>query len=132
MASYFIARWHHLSTPNERLGGRWEGAGDCRRKRCWKLCFACSQIYNEEVNDLLAPENKRLAVKESREDGVYVAGAVPPAPCAHPRLARRRTVPIRSGAPQVQAALMSLLQFLQAFLLPLCGRDDSRIETRCP
>ena len=33
-----------------------------------------SQMYNEEVNDLLAPENKKLAVHESREQGVYVAG----------------------------------------------------------
>jgi len=31
-------------------------------------------MYNEEVNDLLAPENKKLAVHESREQGVYVAG----------------------------------------------------------
>jgi centromeric protein E len=34
------------------------------------------QMYNEEVNDLLAPEHKRLAVHESREAGVYVAGAL--------------------------------------------------------
>ena len=33
-----------------------------------------SQMYNEEVNDLLAPENKKLQVHESREQGVYVAG----------------------------------------------------------
>ena len=32
------------------------------------------QMYNEEVNDLLAPENKKLQVHESREQGVYVAG----------------------------------------------------------
>ena len=31
-------------------------------------------MYNEEVNDLLAPENKKLQVHESREQGVYVAG----------------------------------------------------------
>lgn len=87
------------------------------------------QMYNEEVNDLLAPENKRLAVKESREDGVYVAGAVPPARCALiPRHGRRRTVLLGSGAPpQKKAAVMSLmLQLLQAVLLPLCGRSDSR------
>ena len=33
-----------------------------------------TQMYNEEVNDLLAPENKKLQVHESREQGVYVAG----------------------------------------------------------
>ena len=32
------------------------------------------QLYNEEVNDLLAPENKKLQVHESKENGVYVAG----------------------------------------------------------
>ncbi len=38
------------------------------------LCLPGPQMYNEEVNDLLAPENKKLAVHESREQGVYVAG----------------------------------------------------------
>lgn len=32
------------------------------------------QMYNEEVNDLLEPANKKLPVHESREAGVYVAG----------------------------------------------------------
>ena len=32
------------------------------------------QLYNEEVNDLLAPENSKLQIHESREAGVYVAG----------------------------------------------------------
>ena len=32
------------------------------------------QLYNEEVNDLLAPEGARLQIHESREAGVYVAG----------------------------------------------------------
>jgi hypothetical protein len=32
------------------------------------------QLYNEEVNDLLAPENLRLPIHESKEAGVYVAG----------------------------------------------------------
>lgn len=32
------------------------------------------EIYNEEINDLLAPENTRLQVHESREGGVHVAG----------------------------------------------------------
>ncbi len=31
-------------------------------------------MYNEEVNDLLEPANKKLPVHESREAGVYVAG----------------------------------------------------------
>lgn len=35
----------------------------------------CSvQLYNEEVNDLLSPENSKLQIHESRENGVYVAG----------------------------------------------------------
>ncbi len=33
-----------------------------------------AQLYNEEVNDLLAPEGARLQIHESREAGVYVAG----------------------------------------------------------
>ena len=32
------------------------------------------KIYNEEVNDLLAPENRKLPIHESAEHGVYVAG----------------------------------------------------------
>ena len=32
------------------------------------------QLYNEEVNDLLAPENNKLQIHESKEAGVYVAG----------------------------------------------------------
>lgn len=32
------------------------------------------QIYNEEVNDLLATDNPKLQIHESRESGVYVAG----------------------------------------------------------
>ncbi len=32
------------------------------------------QIYNEEVNDLLASDNPKLQIHESRESGVYVAG----------------------------------------------------------
>ncbi len=31
-------------------------------------------MYNEEVNDLLEPANKKLPVHESREAGIYVAG----------------------------------------------------------
>ena len=32
------------------------------------------QLYNEEVNDLLAPENMKLPIHESKENGVYVCG----------------------------------------------------------
>ena len=32
------------------------------------------QLYNEEVNDLLATDNTKLQIHESREAGVYVAG----------------------------------------------------------
>lgn len=35
---------------------------------CWL------QIYNEEVNDLLAPESVKLPVHESKENGPYVCG----------------------------------------------------------
>ncbi len=33
-----------------------------------------SQLYNEEVNDLLAAEGGKLQIHESREAGVHVAG----------------------------------------------------------
>lgn len=33
-----------------------------------------AQLYNEDINDLLAPENTKLQVHESRESGVHVAG----------------------------------------------------------
>ena len=32
------------------------------------------QMYNEDINDLLAPENLKLPIHESKENGVYVAG----------------------------------------------------------
>ena len=31
-------------------------------------------MYNEEVNDLLAPENTKLPIHESKENGIYVCG----------------------------------------------------------
>ena len=34
----------------------------------------CLQLYNEDINDLLAPDNQKLAVHETKEAGVYVAG----------------------------------------------------------
>lgn len=35
---------------------------------------AAVQLYNEEVNDLLAPENTKLPIHESKENGIYVCG----------------------------------------------------------
>jgi len=32
------------------------------------------QLYNEDINDLLAPDNLKLPIHESKEAGVYVAG----------------------------------------------------------
>ena len=32
------------------------------------------QLYNEEVNDLLAQDNTKLQIHESKESGIYVAG----------------------------------------------------------
>ena len=32
------------------------------------------QLYNEDINDLLAPSSVKLQVHESQEAGVYVAG----------------------------------------------------------
>lgn len=32
------------------------------------------QLYNEDINDLLAMENSKLQIHESKEAGVYVAG----------------------------------------------------------
>lgn len=43
-------------------------------RTCSPPCTHCVQLYNEEVNDLLAPENLRLPIHESKEAGVYVAG----------------------------------------------------------
>lgn len=34
----------------------------------------CTQLYNEDINDLLAPENSKLPVHESREGYPFVAG----------------------------------------------------------
>ncbi len=117
------ARCRELSTADALKTGE-----KSLKKTLLEALLSVLQMYNEEVNDLLAPENKRLAVKESREDGVYVAGAVPPARSALiPRHGRRGTVLIRSGAPpQKQAEVVSLmLHFLQAVLLPPGGRSDS-------
>eukprot|EP00983_Pelagomonas_calceolata_P091171 1157512-Pelagomonas_calceolata.AAC.2 len=33
-----------------------------------------TQLYNEEVHDLLAPKQMKLPIHESRENGVYVCG----------------------------------------------------------
>lgn len=37
------------------------------------ICCAM-QLYNEDINDLLAPDNLKLPIHESKESGVYVAG----------------------------------------------------------
>ncbi len=42
--------------------------------RCKPTLLAGAQLYNEEVNDLLAAEGGRLQIHESREAGVHVAG----------------------------------------------------------
>ncbi|KAH9299455.1 hypothetical protein KI387_031137, partial [Taxus chinensis] len=38
------------------------------------LCMSYMEIYNEEINDLLAPEHRKLQVHESLERGIFVAG----------------------------------------------------------
>ena len=48
-------------------------------KCCGGVYFSVSlvcdlQLYNEDINDLLAPENIKLPIHESKENGVYVAG----------------------------------------------------------
>lgn len=36
--------------------------------------FLAPQLYNEEVNDLLAPESTKLPIHETKENGPYVCG----------------------------------------------------------
>ncbi|CAM8960043.1 unnamed protein product [Rhodiola kirilowii] len=38
------------------------------------LRMSYMEIYNEEINDLLAPEHRKLQIHESLERGIYVAG----------------------------------------------------------
>ncbi|KAE9590156.1 putative plus-end-directed kinesin ATPase [Lupinus albus] len=38
------------------------------------LRMSYMEIYNEEINDLLAPEHRKLQIHESPERGIYVAG----------------------------------------------------------
>ncbi|KAK7267150.1 hypothetical protein RIF29_19814 [Crotalaria pallida] len=38
------------------------------------LRMSYMEIYNEEINDLLAPEHRKLQIHESQERGIYVAG----------------------------------------------------------
>ncbi|KAG9455881.1 hypothetical protein H6P81_000389 [Aristolochia fimbriata] len=42
--------------------------------REYLLRMSYMEIYNEEINDLLAPEHRRLQIHESLERGIYVAG----------------------------------------------------------
>ena len=44
---------------------------ECISKRIYPVY---SQLYNEDINDLLAPGNCKLPVHESKESGIYVAG----------------------------------------------------------
>ena len=37
------------------------------------MFFLVLQLYNEDINDLLAPENCKLPIHESKESGIYVA-----------------------------------------------------------
>lgn len=41
---------------------------------CANMCCTPPQLYNEDINDLLAPDNLKLPIHESKEAGVYVAG----------------------------------------------------------
>jgi hypothetical protein len=42
---------------------------------CGATLLRCTmQLYNEDINDLLAPDNLKLPIHESKESGVYVAG----------------------------------------------------------
>ena len=47
-----------------------------RQHHCVLLRLAAfsMQLYNEEVNDLLAQDNTKLQIHESKESGIYVAG----------------------------------------------------------
>lgn len=40
----------------------------------WRRLKLGLQLYNEDINDLLAMENSKLQIHESKEAGVYVAG----------------------------------------------------------
>jgi hypothetical protein len=76
------ARGRRPHAPRLRSGGCCRGSGSNARPRPPPHLPPHSppphlhplQLYNEEVNDLLAPENLRLPIHESKEAGVYVAG----------------------------------------------------------
>jgi hypothetical protein len=62
-------------------GGRVAGGGPATNPHAHTVLPAllrCSpthpQIYNEDINDLLAPQNLKLPIHESKESGIYVAG----------------------------------------------------------
>ena len=46
------------------------------RRPCIRFYHVCPslQLYNEDINDLLAVESTKLQIHESKESGVYVAG----------------------------------------------------------
>ncbi|CAI9099661.1 OLC1v1036517C1 [Oldenlandia corymbosa var. corymbosa] len=45
---------------------------ECDREFLLRMSYL--EIYNEEINDLLAPEHRRLQIHESIERGIFVAG----------------------------------------------------------
>ncbi|XP_077233887.1 P-loop containing nucleoside triphosphate hydrolases superfamily protein [Tasmannia lanceolata] len=45
-----------------------------RTNREFLIRVSYMEIYNEEINDLFAPENNKLQIHESLERGIYVAG----------------------------------------------------------
>lgn len=45
-----------------------------KQDREFLLRVSYMELYNEDINDLLAPENQKLQCHESKEAGVYVAG----------------------------------------------------------
>ena len=55
---------------------RYERHNDRYLLRCVLVtrCMHPVQLYNEEVNDLLAQDNTKLQIHESKESGIYVAG----------------------------------------------------------
>ncbi|GAX77261.1 hypothetical protein CEUSTIGMA_g4707.t1 [Chlamydomonas eustigma] len=47
---------------------------EASQDREYLIRVSYTELYNEEVNDLLAPENMKLPIHESKENGIYVCG----------------------------------------------------------
>ena len=47
---------------------------EASQDREYLIRVSYTELYNEEVNDLLAPENTKLPIHESKENGIYVCG----------------------------------------------------------